>query len=680
MTSLTLSNNNAKLLVSDTVTAPVKRFGNSAFKGNNKSAAATNAVKIISPSELLGVLKNAKSALHGNSSSASLGLPDAPSLLKPKEAKSSSDDTGLSRSGVLLKLIGQIDNLIADSSVQGMLTKLNTLNLQFAATSENYGQLSKQLEADGTKWASDSDKLKDAQAQASKLDFDANAKHKALNTAESHLKDLKNQAASHTPVPEALKAEIAAASKAVKAARASFSAAHSAYQSYVTTTLNPAVSAEAKSHTTLNTSMTQANTLVNSAPPQQLAGIEAKSKQEKSDCKTLTFLLAVMSELINKSSDDDLKASSKLKQTLAEASAADAQKKAKEYEEQTQKAEEMNKTMGCVGKILGWLIVAVSCVAAVFSGGASLALAAVGLALAVGDEIYQAATGKSFMQEATQPLMDNVIKPLMDKLGDAFAKALEGLGVSKDKAEMIGKIFGAVAAGVILIAGMVVGGKVLSKVFGAVMEKLGGEVAETVTETAAKEVAETAVKQVTENAVKDVTETAAKDVTETEIKEVMEDALEEVVSETVEQTATEAAKDANKTVMQKILDSALGQVMKKVNGGLAKASGMSESRAAQIATRTQMGVAGGELANSTVQVAGSIVVGDKKIEAAKARAQMQNDAALQDILNQIVDAAIASFTHRVSVVNNILTDMTTAANNQMEAGQFITHQMNSIAG
>lgn len=667
-------------MVSDALTAPVKRFGNTAFKGNDKSAAATNAVKIISPSELLGVLKNAKSALHGNSSSASSGLPDAPSLLKPKEAKSSSDDAGLSRSAMLLKLIGQVDNLIANSSVQGLVSKLNTLNAQFDATSTNYGQLSTQLEDDGTKWASDLDKLKNAQAQANKLDFDANAKHKALDTAELHLKDLKNQAKGLNPVPKELKAEIAAASQAVKAARTSFSAANSAYQNYVTTTLNPAVSAEAQSHASLNTAMAQANALVNSASPQQLAAIEAKNKQEKNDCKTLTFLLAVMSELINKSSDDDLKASALLKQTLAEASAADAQKKAKEYDEQTQKAAEMNKTMGCVGKILGWLIVAVSCVAAVFSGGASLALAAVGLALAVGDEIYQAATGKSFMQEATQPLMDNVIKPLMDKLGDVFAKALEGLGVNKDTAEMIGKIAGAVVAGVILIAGMVVGGKVLSKVFGAVIEKLGGEVAETVTETAAKEVAETAVKQVTEDAVKDVTETAAKDVTETAIKEVMEDALEEVVSETVEQTATEATKDANKTVMQKILDSALGQAVKKVNGGLGKATGMSESRSAQIATRTQMGVAGGELANSTIQVAGSIVVGDKKVEAAKTRAQMQNDAALQDILNQILDCAIESFTHRVSVVNNILTAMTTAANNQMEAGQFITHQMNSIAG
>ncbi|WP_175648885.1 type III secretion system translocon subunit SctE, partial [Burkholderia pseudomallei] len=69
---------------------------------------------------------------------------------------------------------------------------------------------------------------------------------------------------------------------------------------------------------------------------------------------------------------------------------AERQNRSDEYQAQAKKAEEMQKTMGCIGKIVGWVITAVSFAAAAFTGGASLALAAVGLALAVGDEISRA--------------------------------------------------------------------------------------------------------------------------------------------------------------------------------------------------------------------------------------------------------------------------------------------------
>ncbi|SUG71798.1 pathogenicity island 1 effector protein [Salmonella enterica subsp. enterica] len=55
------------------------------------------------------------------------------------------------------------------------------------------------------------------------------------------------------------------------------------------------------------------------------------------------------------------------------------EKKSAEFQEETRKAEETNRIMGCIGKVLGALLTIVSVVAAVFTGGASLALAAVGL-------------------------------------------------------------------------------------------------------------------------------------------------------------------------------------------------------------------------------------------------------------------------------------------------------------
>ncbi len=168
--------------------------------------------------------------------------------------------------------------------------------------------------------------------------------------------------------------------------------------------------------------------------------------------------MALISQLIAKSSNADLQATAELKQKLAEASAKDAEKKAKEYEEEVRKAEEMQKTMGCLGKVLGWLITAVSFVAAAFTGGASLALAAVGLALAIGDEINQAVTGNSFIADAMQPIMDAVVKPLMELFGKIFAGILESMGVDKETAEMVGKIMGAIAAAAVLVAGVIVAG------------------------------------------------------------------------------------------------------------------------------------------------------------------------------------------------------------------------------
>lgn len=92
------------------------------------------------------------------------------------------------------------------------------------------------------------------------------------------------------------------------------------------------------------------------------------------------------------------------------------------------KAEELNRTMGCIGKILGAVLTVISVVAAAFTGGASLALAAIGVALMVADEVVKATTGVSFMEEALKPLMDKVLKPLMDLLGKAITKALESMG------------------------------------------------------------------------------------------------------------------------------------------------------------------------------------------------------------------------------------------------------------
>lgn len=623
--------------------ASVERLGNDKIKSHDKTSTVQNAVKTISPQQLKSVLKHAKAALLNNSAPSSDLPSGAPELSRPAVQTPLTDDTSLTPTGNLLKIVGKVNELFTSSSVQEMLSQLKNLKSRFASDTESYKALSSQLEKQGGEWAKDSDNLKAAQKHANELKTDEDSKQSSVKTAEEALSALQKQAASAHPVPDTLKKQILAAGNAVTKAQADLATSHTAYENYLQSTLSPAMTAEQSSHALLNSTMQQATAFVHSVTSQQLSAIDAKSKKDNEQCKTLTFLLAFMATLLNKSTNDDLEAKSELTQKMAESAAADAQKKAKEYEDQLRKAEEMSKTMGCVGKILGWLIVAVSCISAVFTGGASLALAAVGLALAIGDEVYQAATGKSFMQEATQPLMDHVIKPLMDKLGDVFAKVLEGCGVSKDTAEMVGKIAGAVVAGVILIAGMVVGGKVLSKVFGAVMSKLGGDVAEAVTETAAKDVAEVVGEELSGAAAREATETASK------------------------------------SIMQRIMNSTLGQAVKKVNGGLAEGLGMDGVKAGKLAARTNMALSGSQVANAAITTAGNIVVADKKIDAAKIEAELKESAALQEIISELLETSTESFKNLAALVNNIITRMDDAVKNQMAAGKSITNRMASSA-
>lgn len=62
----------------------------------------------------------------------------------------------------------------------------------------------------------------------------------------------------------------------------------------------------------------------------------------------------------------------------------------------------------------------------------------------------------SFIQQALNPIMEHVLKPLMELIGKAITKALEGLGVDKKTAEMAGSIVGAIVAAIAMVAVIVV--------------------------------------------------------------------------------------------------------------------------------------------------------------------------------------------------------------------------------
>ncbi|GGY23936.1 type III secretion system translocon subunit SctE [Paludibacterium paludis] len=168
----------------------------------------------------------------------------------------------------------------------------------------------------------------------------------------------------------------------------------------------------------------------------------------------LVGLMARLSALIGDSNDENLKTQADIQQQSNIAREKDLEKQSSDYEAKVAKQEHLNKAMGCVGKILGALLCVIGAVAAVFSGGASLALFAVGLALTVADKICKKVTGTSFIEKAMEPLT-KLMQKLASAISSLVTKALEAVGVPKDKAELAGSIIGGVVAALAVVAAMV---------------------------------------------------------------------------------------------------------------------------------------------------------------------------------------------------------------------------------
>lgn len=593
-----------------------KRFSSN-MAGHPKAAQAQSALSSLDPEVMKTVLNKAFQSLSSASTDPQQKRlsPDSPQLTAPKSG--TGNDSQLSASSRLNSLLMQMANMINDSSVSGVLAKLQVFTATMTGNKEAYAKLANSLDQQGEQWGQDNVALTEAKKQADELKQQCNNAQGALTEAEAALAELQKQADRQQQetgsVSTEMQKQLDDAQRNVANAKTNVVNSHQKYNNFVTITLNPAIAAEEKSKAVLEQTKAQAEKLISNISPQMLHVLD--SQHNNQDSKSLTFLMALIAQLINESASDNLENSSKLKQVQQQAAAKDAEKKAKEYEEEVRKAEEMEKTMGCIGKIFGWLITAISVVAAAFTGGASLALAAVGLALAVGDEISQAVSGFSFMQEALKPIMDGIIKPLMEMLGNMFTEMLKAFGVDDATAKQVGQIMGAVVAAVAMIAAVVVAGNLMSKV---------------------------ATKMI--------------------------DALKNVMGDTM------------RNIMQKLMNSAVGQVLKRMSSGMGKSLGMSEAKSAQYATRLNMVETGASLTKATVLVAGDIVTAQMMVEAKKIEAKLMENLAIQELLNQLLEKAVESFKTLMSTVNTVMDDMSNVADQQYQAGKYITKNMARVAG
>lgn len=586
-------------------TEQAKRFVNPAIKDHPQLDSIKSALQVLQPKQLISILENTRYAINGQGGTVDLARQDMPVLTEPAKE---SQNTSVNASSRMLELLGKINQLTADSSLQNQLNQLNIYNASMVGAENSYSVLAASLESQGEQWAHDSDALKDATVESTRLEKEAKSAESDLKNAQTSLAKLEAQAQGQDPVPPELALQIDEAKRTVVTAEATADKTAKAFNQHTINVLNPLKAAETASRQTLDNTLAQSKALTNTMPVQQQASIEAQRKQQDQQAKSLTFLMALMSQLIDQSASHDLKAAAELKNKLSEAAAKDSEKKAQEYEESIRKSEELQNVMGCIGKVLGWVITAVSFAAAIFTGGASLAFAAISLAMTIGDEISQAVSGVSFMGEAMKPLMEAIIQPMMELLGNVFAQILESFGLDKSTAQMLGQIMGAIAAALIMVAAVVVAGSVTSKLSSMVAKKIGSD------------------------------------------------------------------------VMDKVMNNAVGDMMKRIGQGLGRSMGVQETKVAQVATRTEMAVTAASVGNTAIQTAGNIITADMKVDAAKAKAQLLNNMALQDLLNEILERAVDAFKTRIESTNTIIKNISSITENQFQAGQYITKRMSAVAG
>ncbi|MCW2478388.1 type III secretion system translocon subunit SctE [Candidatus Symbiopectobacterium sp. NZEC135] len=610
--------------------AAIKRFGEARLREHPQRDSVSGAIKLLRPEQLAAILQNTTNALQGNAAQhrtqQDANIPQLASepfaLSRLAQIASGADnpEASLTASARMTSLLGKINQLTGDVTLQKMVDQLKIFNAQLEEYSQAYSAIADQLENHAQQWADDSDALVQAQKLVDGLKQQVAAATGTYTDTQKQLQFLQNQADRELQENGELSPEL---SNKIEAAKSAVTAAYNIKEQSVTqyedalkNRLEPARLAEIASRTILENTKQHVQTLLGAVPAQQISVIECKRKEQNKDAKSLCHLLAIIAELINKSASEDLQAGATLKQKLAEAAAKDAEKKAREYEIEQRKAEELQKTMGCIGKILGWAITIAGFAAAIFTGGASLALAAVGLALMAGDAIYQAVTGDSFMQQAMQPLMEHIIKPLMESLAKYYSFILEALGVDKATAAQIGEIMGAIAAVVLLIAVAMVAGSLIGK-------------------------------------------------------------LADKLSSTVIMQST---KEVTKRMLQRMMDNTIGRFIMSWGSTAMRAAAVQNIKSARFVNIVQQSQNVTMTANVVMQTSMEIVVAGNKVEAEKVRAKMLEDMALQNVLNALMDRMVDSFTQRIMAANAIIENMAVVADNQMQAGKYITRKMQHVAG
>jgi len=187
-------------------------------------------------------------------------------------------------------------------------------------------------------------------------------------------------------------------------------------------------------------------------------------------------------ELLGEAAQNKEELSQELFQALQVKLQEHMKRESDKYLEEVRKAEALQKTMGCIGKIVGAILSAATIVAGVLTANPVLIVVGViGAGVMIADAVVEEKTGKSFMAEAMKPLTF-VMQEAIKRFSEMYTQMLIDLGVDEDKAKEIGQIAGMIQGVVSTLAAValvaVVGAQVIGPMISAVASKLASVAAQ----------------------------------------------------------------------------------------------------------------------------------------------------------------------------------------------------------
>ncbi|EJN1770183.1 type III secretion system translocon subunit SctE [Salmonella enterica] len=329
----------------------------------------------------------------------------------------------LSSEGQLTLLLGKLMTLLGDVSLSQLESRLAVWQAMIESQKEMGIQVSKEFQTalGEAQEATDLYEASIKKTDTAKSVYDAAAKK--LTQAQNKLQSL-----------DPADPGYAQAEAAVEQAGKEATEAKEALDKATDATVKAGTDAKAKAEKADNI-LTKFQGTANAASQNQVSQGE---QDNLSNVARLTMLMAMFIEIVGKNTEESLQNDLALFNALQEGRQAEMEKKSAEFQEETRKAEETNRIMGCIGKVLGALLTIVSVVAAVFTGGASLALAAVGLAVMVAAVVGKGAAAKlgnalsKMMGETIKKLVPNVLKQLAQNGSKLFTQGMQritsGLG------------------------------------------------------------------------------------------------------------------------------------------------------------------------------------------------------------------------------------------------------------
>lgn len=214
------------------------------------------------------------------------------------------------------------------------------------------------------------------------------------------------------------------------------------------------------------------------------AGPDRKETDEKALSSSALALLNRLKiiELLGEAAQNKEELSQALFQELQAKLQEHMKRESDKYLEEVRKAEALQKTMGCIGKIIGAVLSIATIVAGVLTANVALiVVGVVGAAVMIADAVVEEKTGKSFVAEGMKPLTNAMQKAIKFYI-DLYTKALIGVGVDPETAKDIAQIAGTIQGVVTTLAAIallvVIGGALIGPIISAVASKLASVAAQ----------------------------------------------------------------------------------------------------------------------------------------------------------------------------------------------------------